>query len=293
MRDTPLRPPSPPWIDKLKFIVSWWWMGCEPEDKWLYIQFSKAPAGRIALILITPDLVDIVKDWWKPKGLRNQRHGRKGLKKGRDLSRFWDVDQAVGSVLPDAEELRYTRIGSGQRTLFKLWDISDRVAWNIAVVEMATDLTFQTLYGIISTNNDQCPWFGRMSRSLAFGTYANTGMGVSALACGGLRFQVGALSSTQFYANVGEGWWTAAINGNFTSGAPEGRQMQLCLTDGIATSDVLAQSGEATVRKGDWTQLSAECTVRGPGTIGFSYRSSGFVDGAGVEALVFGGRYIR
>lgn len=159
-----MHPPAiPGFLDRVNFIVNYWWQGCEAPFK-LFVQFAGPPAGQAIALLIGLDMGDIVKEFFRPAGLRSHRHGRKGARKRAFPPELPDPNEEIGKRLPGQKEFAGRPYGSPTFFVFEVTDVADRVAFNLAIVDIVTETVYAGLLGIVSVNQSKCPWMIRMQR---------------------------------------------------------------------------------------------------------------------------------
>lgn len=159
----PIKPPAPNTFTKLNFIVGYFWQKCDVPWR-LYVQFAQAPTNEAVLLLIGLDFKDMVKEFFRPAGLRSGRHGRKGNKSGKRNVGLLDPSQMFAEKVPGYEEYRGRPFGSPTFWMYEITDVIDRVAWSLACVDALTDIGYGTLLGIIQDDPQNCPLIGRMFR---------------------------------------------------------------------------------------------------------------------------------
>jgi hypothetical protein len=163
------KPPNIDDLDKVNFIVNYALVGCAPPF-WLFIDLAKEPAGELALLLLAPDIPDIVQTVLQPGGARGRdkgRHGRKSpsQRQRRRPSRFPDTSELFGqkirSVINPYDALDF----APTRFAFRLINITEGIAITAAVLGKLTDILFDPLYGIVTINPDFCREFSRISKT--------------------------------------------------------------------------------------------------------------------------------
>ena len=281
-----MRPESPNWLDKIKFITAYAWQGCEAPFS-LYVEYSQAPAGRIALLLLTPDLGDIIQDFFKPAGLRSKRHGRKGRRSGAGGFGVPGIDEMIARRLPQVDELNYRKYGFGTAITYEILDTIDRVSWTIAVIEMSTDLVFETLWGIVQANRDNCSTMARSMRTSDYHSVLDTGMSFQPLPIDVNRYTVRMESNnvTQFY------WDNLAMNvsfaANFHTVFPGNWQLQIGIRNPFDHDEIYDESNIVTISPGDNVQLSCSAMIMRAGGAETVVKCNENVGAVGIEAFAF------
>lgn len=150
------RPPPPPWLTKINFLLHYTFNACEAPFS-LYAEMAKEPAWRTAVFLSAFDLVDFVKEIFRPYGLRSKRHGRKGRRSGRRGGGIPDLSELAAERTRAREWFGDRRYGLGTRVFYVFTDIAERVTWNLMLVELSTDLAYDTIIGVINEDDSKCP----------------------------------------------------------------------------------------------------------------------------------------
>lgn len=158
----------PPWINKVNFIANYFWQGCEAPFE-LFVEFAGPPAGRAVALIIDLGMEDIVKSFFRPAGLRSHRHGRKGPAGRKKIPDLPDPNDEVAKMLPYRKEVAGRPFGSPTRWAFEISDVADRVAFNIAIVDVVSDTIYQALLGIIEVGESGCWWMRRGKATDAWG----------------------------------------------------------------------------------------------------------------------------
>lgn len=127
----------PSYIDQVNTVLRWWENPCDAP--WtLYAELALPAAGEAALNLLAFGLDDIVRGYFRPKGLRTGRHGRKGRKSGRRGGGIPEVGEEIGKRLPGAEQARGRHVSEGVKNLWMVDGVIQRglFYWMIADVTL-------------------------------------------------------------------------------------------------------------------------------------------------------------
>ncbi len=126
------RPPGI--IDRVNYVVRFLEDPCDAP--WMvYIETAIPPAGRLLLAWFSFGLDDVLRGFFRPKGLRSGRHGRRGRRGGVRPGRLTrlarnipglgdDVGNFIGKRLPGAERARGRQVSQGVKSL---WIIDNRL----------------------------------------------------------------------------------------------------------------------------------------------------------------------
>jgi hypothetical protein len=148
-----------PLTGELNFIVSYFWNGCRTPFQ-LLIETARPISGEIALVFLTNDWQDIVTTFWRPKGLRQNRHGRK-KRKGRGGG---GIPSPLDLVSQNIDSLHDPFFGDPTPGTTFLWTIEqqiERISWTVAVIELSKTLVFETLLGVLELEATKCDVPGR------------------------------------------------------------------------------------------------------------------------------------
>lgn len=126
--------PQPGLIDKVNYIVRFIEDPCDAP--WVvYLETAIPPAGRLLLSWFSFGLDDLIRGYFRPKGLRSGRHGRGGRRGGKPRTRLGrfiaripglgdDVGNFIGKRLPGAKAARGRQVSDGVK---HLWIIDNRL----------------------------------------------------------------------------------------------------------------------------------------------------------------------
>lgn len=145
---------------EINFIVSYFWNGCRTPGQ-LWVETALPVAGRIALVFLTSDWSDIVTKFFRPSGLRQNRHGRK-----RRRGKFAMAGTSPHDLIAiDFEVVREAMFGTptaGTKFLWNALDVIEGVTWNVAVITMSKDLVFESILGVLQLRATKCDVPGRV-----------------------------------------------------------------------------------------------------------------------------------
>lgn len=147
------RPPR--WADRINFAWKYLFNTCEAPFM-LYFELGREPAGRAALALLSFGLDDLIRSFFRPKGLRTRRHGRKGRKNKRRPG-LPETSDLIAERLPGYEEAKGRKVHDGARVLWKLDAIGQRVLYYFMLADVISDFAYDWTTAIIKHDNSQCP----------------------------------------------------------------------------------------------------------------------------------------
>ena len=163
------RPPAPDALNEVAFIIGWALQGCSAPYEAI-IQCSKQPLWDVALIFGDFSTEDIVRGFFKPDGLRNKRHGRKGTrdgKRGRGVGGIPDINELWAERLTGGNPIRGVPLGSVGLFGFAIYDEIDRWNYPAMLIELTPDLIFKSMIGIVQFDKNSCPGMARLNRAQA------------------------------------------------------------------------------------------------------------------------------
>lgn len=265
----PIRPPTPNWFTKLNFIVGYWIQGCDVPLT-VYVQFAKAPTEEVVLALVLLDLKDIVKEFFRPAGLRSGRHGRKGSRGKRPNIDLLDPSEMFAKNVPGYAEYRGRPFGSPTFWAFEITDVIDRVAWSFFCLDAVTDIGYGTLLGIITFDTSVCPNIARMQRHTFYQAILPTYGGFAGYPLEHLDFAVGVTSLNGYVADfVGSRRYAITHEIKARQTTPGHAEIAIGIYDYVAGVNVNQTEFVPNDYPGEVT-LSVDAIVEGPGSVGCS-----------------------
>lgn len=137
--------------------------GCEAP--WgAYAEFAVPQSKEILMVFSALSVRDIVKEFFRPRGLRSKRHGRKGRKSRGRAGGIPDPNEMWGKRLVENTDFNRRKYGTPTRIFYAVDDVIDRVTWTLTLVEMSTDLIYESLLGVMEHNGGNCDTLRRMWR---------------------------------------------------------------------------------------------------------------------------------
>jgi hypothetical protein len=146
----------------LKFITNYFLAGCTPPQ-WLVVDLSSEPQKDLAMLLLVPDLEDIVQDIFDPsngRGRDSRRHGRKRRRGRFTLDTSTLIARPIRAQANPHNVARFTPL----RFLFPIWNIYEGLNFTVAIVDGLSDVYFEHLWGIISVDQSSCSDLARLQR---------------------------------------------------------------------------------------------------------------------------------
>lgn len=278
-------PPVPGFINRVNFITNYLWQGCDVPFQ-LFVELAGPPAGRAVALLIDTDWQDIVKTFWRPAGLRSHRHGRKGPRGRRRVPELPDVNDEIGKRIPYQKEFAGRPYGLPTRLFFEITDVSDRLAINLAIVDIVTDTTYQALLGIIEADASKCYW---MKRGRAYArniTHLTTGGGFVATPCPNPEYEIGVQMLHAGAQTFGGGTYMVTFQQTFMQFGAIESTTAIGLYNST-TGEMIAESEELSLSETQGGTLAVSATVKGGHTILYMIKNSGnHVTGLNASATV-------
>ncbi len=290
---------NPDLVDKVNGIVKFLEDPCDAP--WLvYLELAKEPLGRVVIALLSFGLDDVIRGYFRPKGLRSGRHGRRRRRPpprfgafGRALRRIPglgdDVGDMLGKRLPGGERVRGRQVNQGVKFLWKVDGVLQRVLWWWLVIDLTA--TFFYEWTSLIQKSEFCQKTEPESM-LAEGT----GGGAAAIAKWEPLFAPTIVREAPnvFWNNtsgtVGDGLWTVVIGYDCLSLAADPATMRVRVRGFGVGAEVFGESDPAPFDPGEETQLVMAATVPGPRTIVIEQRiSNGFSVGQDLTVWITGG----
>lgn len=137
----PKPPVDPGYFDKVNYVIDSWTNACE-APWYIYIETMLPAALEAFITLMTFGWDDVIRGYWRPRGLRSRRHGRKG-RKGRRFPRlFPEIGEEIGKRLPGAEKVKGRKWKAGGVTLWRIDGVAQRILFWWLVVDVTVDFAF-------------------------------------------------------------------------------------------------------------------------------------------------------
>lgn len=112
-----------------------------------YITAAFAPAGKAIITLLSFGLDDVARGYLRPKGLyKNGCLGRK--KRGRNVVGVPEVGEEIGKRLPGADLSKSRSYSAGEKHLWLLDGVAQRILFWVMVGDIVTDFAFDYVQGI-------------------------------------------------------------------------------------------------------------------------------------------------
>lgn len=156
-------PQQPNWIDKVNFIRFYL---SNPCDFGLDVYFETAwPAlGHLSIHLLSFGLDDVIRGFFRPRGLRSARHGRKGRRDRHVRGAIPELGESVAARIPGREAAVTRAVDDGVRHMWTLDTGLQRALYYLLIIDVVTDFWFDWNSGIVADERSNCPTIGRGKR---------------------------------------------------------------------------------------------------------------------------------
>jgi hypothetical protein len=133
----------PGYLDKVNGIIDFIENPCD-APWFVYLELAQKPAFKVVIQLVATDLTDIVRGYFRPKGLRigghMRRKGRKGGRRGRGIP---DTAELIAHHIPGHDAVAGRKISDGVRHLWLIDGAIQRVFWYWMVVDLTLDFFYE------------------------------------------------------------------------------------------------------------------------------------------------------
>lgn len=135
------RPPGDPgYYDKVNYVIDSWAHPCE-APWYIYVETLWPAALEAFLVLITFGWDDILRGYWKPRGL-GRRTGKRKRKWARRIPRFPELGELIGSKIPTADIVKGRKWGAGGKTLWRIDTLLQKGLFWWLVVDVTVDFAY-------------------------------------------------------------------------------------------------------------------------------------------------------
>ena len=128
-------------ITEVQSIVKFFEDPCQAPWS-VYFELALAPAGHVVIELLSFGLDDIIRGYFRPKGL--YRRGRTG-RLARALGKYAgipEIGEMIGAHLPGAETIKGRMVSNGVRFMWIVDGVLQRVLFWWMVVDLLTDFLY-------------------------------------------------------------------------------------------------------------------------------------------------------
>lgn len=258
--------PKPPgWIDTFNFVVFYAMNPCDTTLV-VYAQTAKKATGRVALTLVTFGMLDVVRGFFRPKGLRSGRHGRKSRRGKIRRPVIPEIAEEVASRIPGAKEMKGREVHKGVHHLWKIDNFVQKISYHMMIIDIIEEFSFEMLTGIISSDQSSCPTLGRA----LFEGQQETVLGIlywNPINLLHVRFMENGPGWNKFAGSVPDGKWmiTWSAKARGIRNPPATCQLKLTLSNHLG--EVPHYSERIFLGPEEEEDLIVHANVRGPCTI--------------------------
>lgn len=158
----PVPPGDPGYFDKVNYVIDSWAHPCE-APWYIYIETLWPAALEAFLVLITFGWDDVLRGFWRPRGLGRRTGKRKGKWRGRKIPRFPEIGDLIGSNLPGADQVKGRKWGSGGKTLWRIDTALQKTMFWWLVADVTIDFAYNWTSLLYATTWCQDSDHGRFS----------------------------------------------------------------------------------------------------------------------------------
>lgn len=269
--------PPPSTLDKINFVRFYMSNTCDVP----FIVYLEAGLGALkdAIIsLLSFGLTDMVRAFFRPKGLRTRRHGRKGRRGKRRRELLPETAEMVAKRVPGAERVKNRRVSDGPRTLWVIDTFIQRILYYWLVVDVVIEFAYDFQMSILLDDRVTCSGIGRSCRLGNPETLLSGGWGATRF--DNLQYEE-KVTTTNGGFGVPAGLYRIVIAGKFriAPGFIAPSTVALGLSRPIGTPGLAGTSSFKNVSPGGEVECIATANLWGP-TGGIFLA---FVDGSPVE----------
>lgn len=248
------------------------------EAPWIvYLELAREPFKKALLTWFTFGLADVMRGYFRPRGVRGRRHGRGRGKGGaragllvRALRRIPgigdDVGNFIGKRLPGAHALNQRQVSQGVKNLWFIDGVLQRGLWWWLVIGITTDFLYE--WTTLLQQSEFC------QRTAQKGGYS-TGNMSGVLAIQGWQEQIGLVEQRNHGglvlfdggAVLGPGRWTVIYGLQMEQIGNPGSAVHFCRIREAGGATIVGQSSGDKVKLGGISSLIAIGEVEGPKTV--------------------------
>ena len=137
----PKPPIDPDSFDKVNFVIDAWTTGCD-APWYIYIETLKPALLTAFITLLTFGFDDVLRGFFRPKGLYRRRTGKRKGKWLRRIPRFPEIGELLGSHISGATEVKGKRWSTPTRTLWRIDGVFQQIFFWWLVVSVVEDFIF-------------------------------------------------------------------------------------------------------------------------------------------------------
>lgn len=137
-------------VDQVQSIVKFFEDPCQAPWS-VYLELALAPAGHVALELLSFGLDDVIRGYFRPRGI--YRRGRTGIlaRKFGKYAGIPELGEMLGSHLPGAETVKGRVVSHGVKVMWIVDGVLQRILFWWMVADLLTDFLYEWTSAINKT----------------------------------------------------------------------------------------------------------------------------------------------
>ena len=156
-------PEQPSWIDKVNFVR--FWLSNDCNVPWVVYFETAIPAlGRMIFTLVSFGILDLIRGFFRPAGLRRGRHGRKSDQRRGRRGGIPDTAEMFAKRIPGQVVTSARQVTDGVRNLWVVDSFIQRIAYKLLIFTVVGDFFYDWTSAIIQDDRTKCEGFGRGMR---------------------------------------------------------------------------------------------------------------------------------
>ncbi len=137
----PVPPINPDSFDKVNYVIDAWTTGCD-APWYIYVETMKPALLTAFITLITFGWDDVLRGFFRPRGLYKRRTGKRKGKWSRRIPRFPELGNTLGKQLPGASEVRGARWNVLGKTLWRIDGAMEMIRFFWLIAAITEDFAF-------------------------------------------------------------------------------------------------------------------------------------------------------
>lgn len=138
----PKPPVNPGYFDKVNYVIDAWSQPCD-APWFIYVETMGPAALKAFITLLTFGWDDVVRGFWRPRGLNSRRTRKRKGKWARRIPRFPEIGEEIGKRIPGADEVKGRKWGCGGRNLWRIDTAMQRGMFYWLVADVTIDFGFE------------------------------------------------------------------------------------------------------------------------------------------------------
>lgn len=135
-------PKNPDFFDKVNYVIDAWSCGCE-APWYIYVETMGPAALKAFITFSTFGWDDVLRGYWRPRGMGRGRHGRRRRPKHGRFRLHWpEWGEEIGKKLPGAEEVKGRHWGELGKNLWRIDSHAQLALFWWMVADIVNDFAF-------------------------------------------------------------------------------------------------------------------------------------------------------